>query len=616
MVEHEGGDTDRRGERHDVGRDEEERCDEGAEQQGEHEEDDEQDRGDQHLEVTRAGLEHIEVRRRVASDEGLGAHLVEVVAEPLDGVLGSLAVGGVVRRRLDEDGAVDDRRWRRRLPRLRGCDPHEGTRDARIRDDDLERGLGVALGHDDLDRGGGARGEVLADDPLGDDRVGVGEERLVDRRAAGLEGRHEGGRGQEQDERDGPGAARVAPDEVGHPSPHTGRPDDVLCVDVVELGGEGPEGLAPEQEQHGGEERQRRQQRAGDAQRPDRPESGGAPKVGEQQAEQGEDDGGRGRHDRLDSSAPGTPQRHPRARLVVELLAEPADEQEGVVGRRTDHEDEQDALRLPGQGDDVVEGELVDDERGRAEPEDGTEEHGDGQDRAAVDDEQDDEHDEQGDAQEDSVDARERCGEVGDQSARAPHVGLETGWGQGGLDLLPQGIRPLDEGGGLAVGLRPGRAVEGNGDQHRLPVLGGNRGGGVARVEEVTERAVRADLRQRQTGQVRGELGDGALVLGRERTAVLALDDDEVGQRRALVEPRDCLADEGGLGVLGQEGGVVVGLDSGQLALGLTAEAGHDEPDEEHEKSQGDHGPRALRCGDGVEVTSPVVVRGVGFGAR
>ena len=48
--------------------------------------------------------------------------------------------------------------------------------------------------------------------------------------------------------------------------------------------------------------------------------------------------------------------------LVVQLLLEPADEEERVVGRGADDEDEQDALRLAGERDDVVDGQLVDDE--------------------------------------------------------------------------------------------------------------------------------------------------------------------------------------------------------------------------------------------------------------
>jgi hypothetical protein len=136
----------------------------------------------------------------------------------------------------------------------------------------------------------------------------------------------------------------VAPDEVGDPSPQALGPDDVLGVDVVEPGREGPERLAAEEEQDRRQEGQGGEQRTGDAERAHRAEPRGAPQLGEEEAEQAEDDGrGRG-DDRLDGAPPGLRERDPRARLVVQRLLEPADEEQRVVRRGTDDEDEEDAL--------------------------------------------------------------------------------------------------------------------------------------------------------------------------------------------------------------------------------------------------------------------------------
>ena len=161
----------------------------------------------------------------------------------------SVAVGGGLGRGLDQDGAVDDLGRHGRLARLRRHEPDVGAVDAGVLGDDGQRRLRVGLGHDDLHGRGRAGREVLADDPLGDDRVGVVEEGLVDGGPAGLEGRRERRRGEQHDEGDHPGAAGVAADEVGDPAPEALGAHDVLGVHVVELGRERPERLAAEEQQ-------------------------------------------------------------------------------------------------------------------------------------------------------------------------------------------------------------------------------------------------------------------------------------------------------------------------------------------------------------------------------
>ena len=308
---------------------------------------------------------------------------------------------------------------------------------------------------------------------------------------------------------------------------------------------------------------------------PTGPRPDGAAQLGEQQAEQAEDDGGGRGDDRLDRAPPRPLQRHPRARLVVQLLLEPADEQQGVVGRGADDEDEQDALRLARQRDDVVEGQLVDDQRGRAEPEHGAEQHGERQDRAAVDDEQDDEHDEQRDAEQDAVDAGERRREVGDEAARARRRSRRARPAPGcsrSRRAWPRRPRPArrcrrwprcpSRRRAAPRRARPCRPATGPG-RWASPRRGSRRGS-----RPHPSRAARAP------GTPCANVVDGLEVLGRQGPAVGALDDDEVGQRVALDEGRDGVADQRRLGALGQEGRVVVGLDAGELALGGAAEAG------------------------------------------
>ena len=122
--------------------------------------------------------------------------------------------------------------------------------------------------------------------------------------------------------------------------------------------------------------------------------------------------------------APGDPHRLVLALVVVQLLLVAGDEQQRVVGRGADDEDEQDALALPVQFQYAVLRQRIDDERGQREAEDGGQQDRDRQDRAAVDDQQDDEHDRERDAEQDPVDPAERHDEVREDAARAGDVDL------------------------------------------------------------------------------------------------------------------------------------------------------------------------------------------------
>ena len=75
--------------------------------------------------------------------------------------------------------------------------------------------------------------------------------------------------------------------------------------------------------------------------------------------------------------------------VVVQFLAVAADEQQRIVRPRAEHQNEQDALALPVERQDVVLRQLVDDQRGRAEREDGAEHREEPEHRAAVHHQQD-----------------------------------------------------------------------------------------------------------------------------------------------------------------------------------------------------------------------------------
>ncbi len=91
--------------------------------------------------------------------------------------------------------------------------------------------------------------------------------------------------------------------------------------------------------------------------------------VGEQQAQQAEDDGRPRREDRLERALVGDPHRVVLRLVVAQLLSEARHDQQGVVGGGADGEDEEDALRLAVEGQQVGRGHAVDRGRGEAERE-------------------------------------------------------------------------------------------------------------------------------------------------------------------------------------------------------------------------------------------------------
>jgi hypothetical protein len=225
--------------------------------------------------------------------------------------------------------------------------------------------------------------------------------------------------------------------------------------------------------------------------------------------------------------------------VVVQLLAVARDEQEGVVGRRTDDQDRQDPLALPVQGDRVAVGQRVDHERRQREPEGGGEQGGQRQQRAAVDQQQDDEDRHQADQQQLAVDPPEGRDQVGQQPARTGDVDP----GPGRLEVTARGAQRLGDlqQHARAVRQRAGRlpGVELHRQQQGLAVLAGHprdRAGGevLAHRERPPPglRRVHGELQVRHPGRERR--GAGPVGGGQSRRP---LDHDEVRQRGGGREP-------------------------------------------------------------------------------
>ena len=120
------------------------------------------------------------------------------------------------------------------------------------------------------------------------------------------------------------------------------------------------------------------------------------------------------------------PQRDPHrgeaVPVLAQLLAKARREQQGVVGGRANHEDEQDALTLSIQRDDVVVRQDIHARRCDAEREQRADQHHDWQHWAAATTSR--KYDDRGRQQQDPVDALERDNEVGQHAGRASHVDL------------------------------------------------------------------------------------------------------------------------------------------------------------------------------------------------
>jgi hypothetical protein len=101
---------------------------------------------------------------------------------------------------------------------------------------------------------------------------------------------------------------------------------------------------------------------------------------------------------------------------VSQRLAETRDEQECVVGRGADHQDEEDPLGLPAEQQDVPFREPPHHQQRHAEGEEARREHDEGQKCRAVHEHEDHEHGTERDAEQEAVDTREAGYEVGGEA--------------------------------------------------------------------------------------------------------------------------------------------------------------------------------------------------------
>ena len=319
-----------------------------------------------------------------------------------------------------------------------------------------------------------------------------------------------------------------------------------------QLGAEGPESGAAQQRHHGRQQGQRRKERAQDACGGHRAEGLVGVEVGEEQAQERDDDGGAGGQDRLPGGFPGRERGGGAVGGVRQGLAEARHVEQGVVGGGADHQDGEDALALAVELDPAQLRHSEDQQDGGAEREDRGEQHGDRQQQRAVDDQQDQEHGREGHEQQDAVDAGERTDQVRGQPGRAGHEGAHA-FGRGGLHLVPE---LLDDRFHLI----------GGGDGHHeldgLRVLRRDRtdhgAAGLQGLELALERGGLAELRAGESG--------------------IAFDHDDGRDLLGVAELGLPVLRLGGLGAGGQERGLVVGGDLAQPTERGAADPGDGQP--------------------------------------
>ena len=182
----------------------------------------------------------------------------------------------------------------------------------------------------------------------------------------------------------------------------------------------------------------------------------------------------------------------------MEFFSVAGDEEQGIVGARTEDEHRENPLALPVQDDDVVLGQDVDHgARGRQGHACG-EQRDQPQEGASVDEDQDDRDHDRGNAEQRAVDRTEHLDEVGEDPARARHVDVEI-W-----DLRGNLAQALGDGGDreFAVGEVLARlfADQRHIDQDGLAVLRGDRDDLPGR-HEVGERLARFNLDAGELGR-------------------------------------------------------------------------------------------------------------------
>ncbi|OLT16573.1 hypothetical protein BJF79_18315 [Actinomadura sp. CNU-125] len=329
----------------------------------------------------------------------------------------------------------------------------------------------------------------------------------------------------------------------------------------------GPVGRAAQQREDGGQEGEGAEQRAADADGTDRAERPVVGQVAEQEREQpgGHRPGAGG--DRPGRPAPRGHDPGQASRSGGELLAVPGRQQEGVVGAGADHQDEQDALHLPVDRQDVPSGERVHDGAGQRQGEHRPEDDHQWQQHAAVHHQEDQQHDADGDPEEQHVDARERVAEVGLRGGGAADVRACPG----------HPFRRLAD------------AVDGLGDV--VARVGGDLHDGLQRgavPRRDRRRRLARDVRIAAQG-VEGPPGGGTPVV-RHAAAVAGRPDDDRRDRPVPFERGLLLQDPRRFGAGRQEGRLVVGGDLPEPARERPEHAADDEPGEQEDDGDGPAG--------------------------
>ncbi len=225
------------------------------------------------------------------------------------------------------------------------------------------------------------------------------------------------------------------------PEPHALRRHAALCRNHVgfEPWSAWPECRATEGEEHRGEQGERREHGEDDPDRGHRSEAAVRLEVAQQQAQESRDDRAARGDDRLERGADGSAAGNPRIAVDPQLLPVPRHVEQRVVGRRTDHQDEQDPLRLAAQRQDLRLGQPPHAEEGNAERKEAGCQDSHRQQDGPIDRDEDDEDGEERHAQEEAVDPGKGSDQVRRESGRAGDVDGDAsrrGGTQGVADLL------------------------------------------------------------------------------------------------------------------------------------------------------------------------------------
>jgi len=194
---------------------------------------------------------------------------------------------------------------------------------------------------------------------------------------------------------------------------------------ALRVGHEGPEGAATEDRQQRRQQGQHREGRAGDADRCNWAEAGGAVDLGDGQAEQRRDHGGRGGEDRRPGGGERSAHRLVLVDRAVQLLAVAGDKQQGVVGSGAEDQHRHDRARLAVDRHAQLRDPVADRARERLgkyhRRQRNEEEH-----RRAVDDDQQEDHQAERGQQQRAVDAFEDFDCVGREAGPAGDLHLEA----------------------------------------------------------------------------------------------------------------------------------------------------------------------------------------------